>query len=102
MAMTSNPLAQVRAELPLVTAAVAVVLAVVWVRAGPPLLLGADSACYARVAREAAERPLSACAERTVAGQPFFEHPPLALTAESLWFRVFGARAAPAMSLGRS
>jgi 4-amino-4-deoxy-L-arabinose transferase-like glycosyltransferase len=101
MAMTSNPLAQVRAELPLVTAAVAVVLAVVWVRAGPPLLLGADSACYARVAREAAERPLSACAEQTLGGQPFFEHPPLALTAESLWFRVFGASAASARSFGR-
>jgi hypothetical protein len=85
----------------LVVAAAAVVLAVVWVRAGPPLLLGADSACYARVAREAAERPLSACAEQTLGGQPFFEHPPLALTAESLWFRVFGASAGTARNFGR-
>ncbi|MGO8968996.1 MAG: ArnT family glycosyltransferase [Myxococcaceae bacterium] len=82
-------------------AAVAVVLAVVWVRVGPALLLGADSACYARVAREAAERPLSAIAEQTLGGQPFLEHPPLALTAEGLWFRAFGASAATARSFGR-
>lgn len=86
----------------LLATAAAVVLAVVWVRAGPPLLLGADTACYARVAREAAERPISALMQQTLGGQPFFEHPPLALTAEGLWFRVFGASAATVRSFGRS
>jgi 4-amino-4-deoxy-L-arabinose transferase-like glycosyltransferase len=85
----------------LVAAAAAVVLATVWVRAGPALLLGTDSACYARVAREAAERSLSAFAEQTLGGEPFFEHPPLALAAEGLWFRAFGASAESMRSFAR-
>jgi 4-amino-4-deoxy-L-arabinose transferase-like glycosyltransferase len=85
----------------LLAAAAAVVGATVWVRAGPALLVGADSACYARVAREAAERQFSAIADQTLGGEPFLEHPPLALTAEGLWFRAFGASAETARSFGR-
>lgn len=90
-----------RGEQLLLAAAASVVLATVWVRTGPALLVGADTACYARVAREAAERPLSAIANQTLDGQPFLEHPPLALAAEGLWFRIFGASAETVRSFGR-
>lgn len=65
------------------------------------LLMGGDSGCYARIARELAERPLFDFTTITLGGEPFFEHPPLALWVESLAFRAFGASVDTAVVLAR-
>ena len=79
---------------------VAAGLAVVW-PARPLILNGADSGCYARVAKELAERPLSQALELTLGHLPFFEHPPLGFWLESAVFRALGASAEVAVGLAR-
>ena len=71
-------------------------------RPGPLLLVGADSACYARVARELAERPAADFTRLTLGGAEFFEHPPLGFWLESLAFRALGATAGVAVWLTRA
>jgi len=85
----------------LAAAALFLALATVWARPEPPLFLGGDTAAYARVAREAAERPLSRIAEQTLGGVPFYEHPPLAFSLEGLWLRALGPTAASVRSFAR-
>src|SRR5689334_8905840 len=85
--------------LPLV--ALAVTLTTVWVRPPPAVLYGTDAGCYARVAREMAERPLAQWPRVTVGGKDFFEHPPLAMWVESGMFRLLGISAASAVLLAR-
>lgn len=77
-------------------------LALIWFRPGPVLLLGGDSGIYARLARELAERPLSTWLELSLDGQPWFEHPPLALWLEALAFRAFGATVPVAVAVARA
>lgn len=77
------------------------VLVSVWVRPPPPLLSGADAACYARVAREMVERPLGEWFRVTLGGEDFYEHPPLAMWLESGLFRLLGVSAANAVLFAR-
>jgi len=85
----------------LVWAAFAVVLGTIWLRPTLPLLAGVDAGCYARVAREIAERPLSAWPEITLGGNGFYEHPPQSFWLESLVFRAMGASVLAAVAYAR-
>lgn len=84
----------------LLLAAFALLAALIWSRPAPPAYVGVDAGCYARIARDIAERPISAWPEVTW-GEPFYEHPPGALWVESLWFRAFGFSAQSGVTLAR-
>lgn len=93
--------AMLRSPRVLLAAALLLGLSVVWVRPGPTLLIGGDAGCYARVGRELSERPLDTWLELTLAHEPFFEHPPLALWLEGLVVRWFGPSPAAIVGLAR-
>ena len=76
---------------------------VVLFRVPPASLPGIDAACYANIAGDLASRPLSSWADvRWYGDRSFYEHPPLALWLEGLWFTVFGVSAAAAVWLARA
>ena len=82
-------------------AAVLLLLSIILVRVAPLTLYGTDGACYARIAADLAKRPLSTWADVQWMGGPFYEHPPLGLWMEGLWFKLFGSTAAAAVWLAR-
>jgi 4-amino-4-deoxy-L-arabinose transferase-like glycosyltransferase len=86
----------------LALSALVLALAIIWARPGPPLLRGSDAAVYAEVAAECAARPLSQWANPTLAGEPFFEHPPGFMFLEATFFRAFGATAKATVALAHT
>ncbi|MCC6809284.1 MAG: glycosyltransferase family 39 protein [Deltaproteobacteria bacterium] len=82
-------------------AAGVLVFATIWARPEPVGLWGVDAGCYARIAKEIAERPLSDWPNITWGGERYYEHPPLALWIESVAFRVAGPSARTAVTLAR-
>ena len=81
--------------------AVLLVLSIILVRFAPLTLYGTDGACYARIAADLAKRPLSTWADVQWMDGTFYEHPPLGLWMEGLWFKIFGSTAAAAVWLAR-
>jgi 4-amino-4-deoxy-L-arabinose transferase-like glycosyltransferase len=63
--------------------------------------VGVDAACYGRIARELAARPLGDWSRITLGGQEFYDHPPLGFWMEGLAFKVAGASATTAVWLSR-
>jgi 4-amino-4-deoxy-L-arabinose transferase-like glycosyltransferase len=98
--MVSPPSASERNHL-LALAVCTLLAVVIWLRPGPLIFVGVDAACYARIAAEMAERPLSQWSAITIGNQPFYDTPPLALIIEGLWFRLVGASAEAAALLAR-
>jgi 4-amino-4-deoxy-L-arabinose transferase-like glycosyltransferase len=70
--------------------AIGLALSVVWVNPGPEILYGVDAGCYARVATEMADRPIREWATPTLAGEPFYDHPPLGFWMEASFLRILG------------
>ena len=81
-----------------VIAASVLLMVVVLFRVPPASLTGIDAACYANIAGDLASRPFLTWADvRWYGDRSFFEHPPLALWLEALWFSGFGVSAAAAV-----
>lgn len=86
----------------LTLAAVLLVSSIILVRFAPLTLYGTDGACYARIAADLAKRPVSTWADVQWMDGAFYEHPPLGLWLEGLWFKLFGSTAAAAVWLARA
>lgn len=85
----------------LLVGASALVLSVVWLRPGAAILSGTDDGCYAAIARRLMESG-AWLAPSWRGGEPFIDHPPLALWLEAVAFRLFGATTPVAVTLGRA
>ncbi len=86
----------------LVTAAAAALVGVMILgRVGPLTLSGIDAACYARIAEDLAARPFTTWLDVQWMEGRFYEHPPLGLWLEGLWFSLFGSTAGAAVWLAR-
>lgn len=83
----------------LVTATAALVVGtMILVRGSPLTLSGIDAACYAA---DLAGRPLSTWLDVQWMEGSFYEHPPLGLWLEGLWFKAWGSTASAAVWLAR-